>query len=98
MNTNLIPALILLLVSVTACTRNSSQFDASGNFEADEVIVSSELSGKILSLNVEEGSLFSKDSIVGSIDAANVSLQKEQIEATIQSLKDKTLDVLPQIK
>ena len=89
---------VFLIMSMTACTSNREKFDASGTFEADEVIVSSELNGKILSFAVEEGSVLAKDSVVGTIDAINISLQKEQVEANIQALKEKTSDVSPQVK
>lgn len=86
---------IILFIS---CNKSKNSFDASGTFEADEVIVSSELNGKILALNAEEGAVLSKDSTVGAIDAVNISLQKEQVEANIQALREKTSDVTPQIK
>lgn len=89
---------IILIAFLAACSSNKNKFDASGTFEAEEVIVSAELSGKILSLQVQEGSTFAKDSIVGFIDARNISLQKEQVEASIASLKEKTSDVSPQVK
>ena len=88
-----ISSLILL-----SCNGEDNKFDATGTFEADEVIVSSELSGKILRFDVEEGQSFSKDSIVGIVDAENISLQKEQMEASIQALSEKTADVTPQVK
>ncbi|MBL7723836.1 MAG: HlyD family efflux transporter periplasmic adaptor subunit [Chitinophagaceae bacterium] len=83
---------------IASCNNGNSKFDASGTFEANEVIVSSELSGKILSLNVEEGQTLSKDSVVGMVDAATISLQKEQVEANIQALSEKTADASPQVK
>lgn len=86
---------ITLLVS---CTNKHSDFDATGTFETDEVIVSSEMGGKILSFSIEEGNTIGKDSIIGLVDATNVSLQKEQAEATIESLGDKTANVGPQVK
>lgn len=94
---------ILLLTGFTftllvSCTNKGSDFDATGTFETDEVIVSSELGGKILSFSIEEGNTIGKDSIIGLIDATNVSLQKEQAEATIESLGDKTANVGPQVK
>ncbi|MBK8139931.1 MAG: HlyD family efflux transporter periplasmic adaptor subunit [Chitinophagaceae bacterium] len=76
----------------------NGNFDASGTFEADEVIVSSELSGKIISFSAEEGQSIPKDSIVAVVDAANISLQKEQVEANIQALSEKTADVTPQVR
>ncbi len=62
------------------------QSDASGTFEADEVIVSAELPGKILSFNIEEGLIVPKDSVVGTIDAVNLTLQKEQVSASTSAL------------
>jgi len=93
---------ILAIASIpfllAACGGNGNDFDASGTFEADEVIVSAEASGRILSLAIEEGMTVPKDSIVGKIDAENISLQKEQVEASIQALGEKTADVAPQVQ
>jgi HlyD family secretion protein len=88
-------AAILIL---TGCNGNGNSFDASGTFEADETIVSSELSGKITFLNVQEGSLLAKDSIIGAVDATNISLQQDQVVASINALSQKTADVTPQIQ
>lgn len=90
--------LALILVTVVACKNNNSIADASGTFEATEVIVSSELAGKIISLDIQEGAFVSKDSSVGIVDAEGISLQKEQVEASIQSLQAKTVDVKPQVR
>jgi HlyD family secretion protein len=85
-------------VLFTACNRNAQKFDAAGTFEVDEVIVSAEQSGKILSFNVFEGQTIPKENVVGIIDAENLSLQKEQVQASIEALHEKTSNVLPQIK
>src|SRR6186713_715194 len=85
----------LLIIS---CNRSENAFDASGTFEADETIVSSEMPGKILSFNVEEGMQIPKDSIVGSVDATNIGLQQQQVEASINALSEKTANVNPQIE
>ena len=94
----------ILLFTITAsvlfiaCKQNENKFDASGTFEATEVIVSSELSGKILSLSVNEGDTVSANKIVGTVDAEGITLQKEQVEASISTLNDKTADVGPQVQ
>ena len=88
----------IIAALLTGCNVNNQTPDAQGTFEADEVIVSSEVPGKILSLNLEEGSVLAKDSIVGIIDSVPLELQKAQVEATIGALHQKTLDVRPQIK
>jgi HlyD family secretion protein len=72
--------------------------DATGTFEADEVIVSAEVPGKILTLNIDEGSQLTKDSVVGTIDAKSLALRKEQVDASIHALAEKTSDIDPQMK
>ncbi|RZM07291.1 MAG: HlyD family efflux transporter periplasmic adaptor subunit [Pedobacter sp.] len=88
----------IILITLTACSSKKDSYDATGAFEANEVIVSAELGGKLLSFQVEEGQQIQKDSIVGTIDAQNVSLQKEQVEANITALSEKTNDVGPQVR
>lgn len=92
------PFPILILLALVACGRQEVKIDASGSFEADEIIVSSEATGRILSLNVVEGSHLAQNSIVGSIDADGIQLQKAQVQASLAALKDKTADVEPQVK
>jgi HlyD family secretion protein len=91
-------SLVVAAITLAACNSNGNGHDASGTFEADEVIVSSSANGKILFFNVEEGSTLAKDSIVGVVDPTNLSLQKQQVEATIQSLGEQTVNVEPQVK
>ncbi len=80
-----------------ACRSTENEYDASGTFEADEVIVSSELNGQLTSFKVDEGNVLSKDQVVGTIDSLSLALQKQQVEASIRSLSLKTSDVQPQI-
>jgi len=60
--------------------------------------VSSELNGRLILFKVEEGDSIPKGSIIGKIDAENLSLQKQQVEASINALHDKTADARPQVK
>lgn len=89
---------IMLMLGMTACNSANHQFDAAGTFEADEVIVSASANGKILSFNIDEGSVLAKDSIVGLVDLTDLSLQKEQVEETIHALGDQTMNPEPQVK
>jgi membrane fusion protein YbhG len=88
-----LPAFLL-----AACTAGDKRFDAEGIFEADEVIVSSEVGGKLLTLSLEEGSTLRKDSLVAIIDSVPLRLQKQQVEATIGALHEKTMDIRPTIQ
>ena len=77
-------SIVLASSVIISCNGNGNGFDASGTFEADETIVSSEMAGKLLSFNVEEGMQLSKDSIIGMVDATNINLQQQQVEASIR--------------
>ncbi|WP_315821894.1 biotin/lipoyl-binding protein [Paraflavitalea speifideaquila] len=72
----IITAIVIIAAFLTACNNKKALHDASGTFEVDEVIVSSELTGKLLSFEVTEGDSIPKGKIIGTIDAENLSLQK----------------------
>lgn len=91
-------AVAFAFMLLTACNRNGNKFDASGTFEAEEIVVSAQAAGQILSLNLEEGQTIPKDSVIGQIDPTDLVLQKEQAQASIQALGEKTADVTPQVK
>ena len=97
MQVKLLSTLIFLAI-LSSCANDKTKFDATGNFEASEVIVSSEIGGKILTLTIKEGDTASANSIVGTVDAANINLQKEQIEASAAALNEKTADAAPNVQ
>lgn len=71
---------------------NKIDYDASGYFEADEVIVSAQQNGQLLTFPVEEGMSLKAGSVVGQIDVNIAWLQKQQTEETIASLNKKISD------
>ena len=81
-----------------ACNGKNGDFDAQGTFEANEIMVSAEASGKLLTFEVQEGDSLGLQDTVGQIDATNVTLQQEQVEASMQALQQKTVDAAPQVK
>lgn len=91
-------AIVFLFAACSGCKNGEINYDASGTFEAEEVIVSAELSGKLISFNVQEGLLLPKDSVIGVVDAKNISLQQEQVQASIKALGEKTANVQPQVE
>ncbi|MCC8039388.1 MAG: efflux RND transporter periplasmic adaptor subunit [Bacteroidales bacterium] len=74
-----------------ACS-SSSDFDAQGTFQATEVTVSSEATGRILWLNVEEGDSVIQGHVIGQIDTVQLTLQRaellQQRKALMESLPD----------
>ena len=89
----LFPVLFLL----GACSSGTPEYDATGTFEATEVIVSAEASGKILGLDVEEGTTLKAGQEVGIIDTVQLYLKKLQLEASAKSVEGQRPDILKQV-
>ena len=90
---------ILLIISLLiACKSSTDQFDASGVFEAEEVIVAAESTGKIMNFTAAEGDSLIANQNVAQIDCDNIDLQKAQVQASISALKMKQNEAGPQVK
>lgn len=70
-----------MAIFLASCNGNKNKSDAYGNFETDETIVSSEVSGKILSLSVDEGAILKVGQRVAAIDSVQLYLKREQLQA-----------------
>ena len=90
----LIAAAALFLAS---CNRNQSEFDASGTFESEETIISSEASGTIKDFTVEEGQTLKEGDVVGYIDSTQLALRKKQLQAQISAALSRRPDISKQI-
>lgn len=80
-----------------SCKGDGLAFDASGIFESTEVVVSSEASGKILSLEVEEGDVLDAGQQVGSVDSLQLYLKKLQLQANVRSIGSRKADIAKQV-
>ncbi len=89
--------LIAALATFAGCRSSSNDFDATGNFEADEVIISAEATGKILSLEVEEGKDLEANQVVGLIDTTQLFLKKKQLQYSIRAVVAKTPNMTLQL-
>jgi HlyD family secretion protein len=85
------------LMMLTACSGSNGKYDASGTFEATEVIVSSEASGKILSFDVQEGQRLAAGQQVGYVDSLQLYYKKMQLVAGQQSVQSSRPDISKQI-
>lgn len=79
--------LYLVGTMLIACSGRNSDYDASGSFEATEIIVSSEANGKILHLDITEGQHLEKGQVVGSIDSTQLYLQKMSLQANARGVR-----------
>ena len=89
--------LILITALLLACSNGNGDFDATGTFESEEVIVSSEAMGKLLKFDVEEGMILKQDQVVGLVDTTQLYLKKKQLESTIRSVLSKQPDIPKQL-
>ena len=86
-----------VLLFLTACGSGIPKYDATGTFEATDVIVSAEATGKILTLDVEEGTTLRAGQEVGVIDTVQLYLKKLQLEANVKSVEGQRPDILKQV-
>ena len=70
--------------------------DAYGQFEADEVLISAETTGKLLSFEVQEGELLNENVVVAVIDTSALVLKKKEISAGINVIKSKLANLSAQ--
>lgn len=89
---------ILYIVAATLAVSCSSEpeFDAQGTFEATEVVVSSEATGRILHFDVEEGTPVTAGATVGIIDSLQLHLQRKQLSAQLSALLGSRPDIRAQ--
>ena len=91
--------LIIAAFLLAGCKNGSDEADAYGNFEATEVIVSAETSGRILKFEVTEGSEIDAGSTLAIIDTTLFHLQKAEINAGMKSVRTRmsTIDAQNEI-
>lgn len=80
-----------------SCNRNKFAHDASGTFEATEVIVSSETNGKLESFQLTEGTVLAKDQVIGYVDSVQLYLKKKQLLANHKAIQVKRPDISVQV-
>ncbi len=87
---------IVAVACLTACSEKSD-FDATGTFEAVDVIVSSEASGRILSFDAAEGMSVSRGEMLGVVDSVQLHLQRRQLKAQQAALLSSRPDIQKQV-
>jgi HlyD family secretion protein len=78
---NNIFCLSIFSILLISCTGNKNKSDAFGNFESTDVLVASEMQGKLVTFTPEEGDTLNVGKIVGLVDTIQLSLKREQLIA-----------------
>ncbi len=79
------------------CGNREIEFDACGQIDATDVTVSAESSGRILSLDIEEGDRLTAGQMLGAIDSAQIWLQKKELQERKEGAKARIVDIESQI-
>lgn len=87
----------LWAVVMGACSSSADEVDATGVFEATEVLVSAEANGKILSMDLQEGDRLKAGSALGYVDTVQLVLKREQLLASMDAVGHKKMDVAKQV-
>ena len=86
---------IAATIGLTACN-GKNDFDASGSFEATEITVSAEGTGRILRFDIAEGMTVNAGEVVGTIDSLQLHLQRQQLKAQQAALLNSRPDMQTQ--
>lgn len=74
--------LLIACLLLAGCATDDKEFDATGTFEATEVTVSAEQTGRLLRFTAEEGRKVEAGSLLGLVDTVQLYLRARQIGAT----------------
>lgn len=77
----------LAIALLSSCSNKDGDYDASGSFEATEIIVSAEANGKIEKLSVMEGQQLEQGQQVGLIDSTQLYLQKMNLLSNAKGVR-----------
>jgi HlyD family secretion protein len=90
------PLIIIASVLLAGCKYGADKADAYGSFEATEVIISSETSGRIIRFSVTEGTAIKEGAETALIDTTFFHLQKAEIDAGMKSVRTRISSIKAQ--
>lgn len=94
---NTIYLAIFMALFISSCSNHENANDASGVFEAIEVIVSAESNGKIIQFQISEGEEVAKNQDIGMIDSTQLHLSKLLLLANKEAILSGKPDVKSQV-
>ena len=98
-NGNLYVSMVLVITAIIAISCTTSDVsDAYGQFEATETTISSESNGKLLQFTPDEGDRLTKSTQVGFVDTTRFVLQRDELEARLQSIEAKISNINAEVE
>lgn len=94
----MLAGVVLPVLLVAGCAGGDDRSDAYGNFEATEVLVSAEASGRLVRLDVREGDRVEAGTEVGLVDTVQLALRIDQIRAQRRAVRARLAGVDAQIE
>ena len=86
----------LAFLFLLSCNKSKDNYDATGSFEATEIIVSSQANGKIVEFTVNEGEQLQQGQQVGLIDSTQLHLQKMSLLSNQRGVRAQQPDIRTQ--
>ncbi|NND71756.1 MAG: HlyD family efflux transporter periplasmic adaptor subunit [Rhodothermales bacterium] len=85
------------VVLLAGCSGTENNSDAYGNFEVEDIIVSSEGTGKLIRFDVREGDIVAAGTIVGVVDTVQLALQRQQLIASQAAVRSRIPGVVSEM-
>lgn len=92
-----ISAILFSAILFYSCNDREPDFDATGTFQTDEIIISASVAGTIEAFNVEEGSRVEQGQLLGWIDSTQLHLRKKQLIAQIDAILSRRPQIATQL-
>ena len=84
---------LFCLIFSSACSSNTTETDASGVFEATEIIVPAEATGILKQFALSEGATLKAGEVIGYIDSLQLYLKKQQLLAQLKATGSRLPDI-----
>lgn len=88
--------LLMCFIILISCNTEKINSDAYGNFESIETTISSEISGKIIYFNIQEGDRIDSGKVVAIIDTTQNYLKLQQLLSQRSAIQSKISTIIAQ--
>lgn len=90
-------SIVIISVIFFSCSYSNKKPDAFGNFEANETIISAEVTGKLLDFSIKEGDNLEIGQFIGLIDTTQLYFQKKQLLSKKNAVESNFGNIIAQV-